>query len=334
MVCSLSGKKTFIEFIEEQELRSVLDKSLTVTDETLRDICHGMFDPVCVLPPGEQAKHLDAVQTVVDALLEREASRDDTLCAFGGGVICDLTAFCGSIYMRGMNLILVPTTLLAMVDASVGGKTGVDYRKYKNLLGSFYPALRVLIYPEVLSTLSDHAYMNGLAEVIKHAFLAGGELFEIVTEKRKEILSRDIGILRKLIELSLKVKIEIVEQDPEELLGIRQQLNFGHTFAHALETSTDFSLSHGEAVAWGMAKAFQAGREIGITRPEYAESGISLLKSYGYPVDLAVDRRQEFFSSLKHDKKKRGIVIPFILQKSLADTILYPLELTALEHMI
>ncbi len=267
-------------------------------------------------------------------LLEREASRDSALAAFGGGVVCDLTAFAASIYMRGMELILVPASLLAMVDASVGGKTGADYRGYKNLLGTFYPASRVLISTQLLSTLPDKEFSNGLAELIKHGLLAGGDLYKLICSRKKAVRQRDITLMEDLIASSLRVKIGIAEQDPCEQLGIRQQLNFGHTFAHALETSSGLKLSHGEAVAWGIGKALQAGVSIGITDAEYCREVISLLEYFGYPMDLQVPDTRAYLNAFKHDKKRRGNVVPFILQKGLADTLLYPLEMSVVEELV
>ncbi len=333
-ICTLSGRRTIIEYITSKKLKSILNDTLPVTDDHIMEHYGNLITPVCVLKPGEQEKTQANLLKIIRELMHHEASRDMTLAAVGGGVICDITSLAASLYMRGMQLVLVPTTLLAMVDASVGGKTGVDYRGYKNLLGTFYPAGRVLICPELLGTLSEREFKNGLAEVIKHALLSGSPLYDTVIRDQKKILSRDTECLEQLIHHSLQVKINIVEQDPEEQLGIRQLLNFGHTFGHALESSTGLSFSHGEAVAWGMAKALEAGVLIGLTDKAYARDTIALLKSYGYPVDHKVEERELFMKSLKHDKKRRKQIIPFILQKQLADTVLYPLNLQVVEKIL
>jgi len=194
-----------------------------------------------VLESGESSKHLSSLERILSTCLDEGLARDGRIIGFGGGVVCDLSAFAASVYMRGCRLTLVPTTLLAMVDAAVGGKTAVDFRGMKNMVGSFYPAGEVLICIDTLRTLSDKEFLNGLAEVIKHALLSQDEeLYKFLLVKKNEILSREPKTLATLVELSLEVKKWYIEQDPTETKGIRQMLNLGHTFAHALESSSHF----------------------------------------------------------------------------------------------
>ncbi|MGH0054254.1 MAG: 3-dehydroquinate synthase, partial [Sphaerochaetaceae bacterium] len=196
-----------------------------------------------VLESGESAKNFSSLERILSAALDEGLARDGRIIGFGGGVVCDMSAFAASIYMRGCRLTLVPTTLLAMVDASVGGKTAIDFKGMKNMVGTFFPASEVLISIDTLRTLNDKEFLNGLAEVIKHALLSQDEeLYKFLLVRKNEILNRDTKALAALVELSLKVKQWYIEQDPSETLGIRQSLNLGHTFGHALESSSHYLL--------------------------------------------------------------------------------------------
>jgi 3-dehydroquinate synthase len=277
-----------------------------------------------VLPPGEMYKNWDTVSGIARRLTEMGVARDSLIVAVGGGVVCDIAAFAASIYMRGMGLMLVPTTLLAMVDAALGGKTGVDFEGYKNLLGSFYPAEEVIVSVRLLESLPEREYRNGLAEVIKHALLADDELFGLVKKRREEILAGDGELLEELIYRSQRVKAFHVEQDPKER-GIRGHLNLGHTFAHALESESGFrEVSHGEAVAWGMGKALDAGVEMGLTDPEYRNEVKELLSAYGYRTSGMCRSSEAIAEATLHDKKKRGGEVRFILQRRRKETFFSP----------
>jgi len=299
---------------------------LFVFDSNTRNLIASPDEDSCVIPPGEGEKRWEHVAEIEELLLERKAARDSLLVAVGGGVVCDLGAFAASIYMRGMRLILVPTTLLSMVDASLGGKTGVDFLGYKNILGSFYPAEEVIISPPLLETLPQREYRNGLAEVIKHAILADDELYVLLRDRREEVLAREPGILREIIYRSQRVKARYVQQDPKEK-GIRGHLNLGHTFGHALESLGNLSaVSHGEAVAWGIVKALDAGVEMGITDSAYAEELRELFISYGYTTEGLADDPEALVDASMRDKKKRGGELRFILQRKRGDTLFSPVE--------
>ncbi|MEW5817713.1 MAG: 3-dehydroquinate synthase family protein, partial [Spirochaetota bacterium] len=189
--------------------------------------------PVSILKAGEKYKTWESVDTILSACIENSIGRDGCLLGIGGGVVCDMTAFAASIFMRGCGLILVPTTLLAMVDASLGGKTGIDYSGYKNMAGTFYPAKEIRICLRTLMTLPDTEYLSGLAEVIKHALLKDFDLLNLLEREKKRILNRDLELLGELVARAIAVKGGIVEKDFFEH-GVRAYLNFGHTFAHAL----------------------------------------------------------------------------------------------------
>ncbi|MBQ0071782.1 MAG: 3-dehydroquinate synthase, partial [Spirochaetales bacterium] len=226
-------------------------------------------------------------------------------------------------------LMLCPTTLLSMVDASVGGKTAIDYKGTKNTLGSFYPASSIIICLETLKTLSDDMYMCGMGEVVKHAFLSDTEeLYNFLHSQRDKILARDLETMEKMVRLSLEVKKSYVERDPMETKGIRSALNLGHTFGHALESISSYGISHGEAVVWGMKKALTAGLFLGVTPQDFYLWAIDLISLYPFKADFKVKRSEgeAFLAATKKDKKKSNGTTKFVLMKGLGEPFLTPLS--------
>ena len=246
-----------------------------------------------------------------------------------GGVVCDMTALASALFMRGARLVLCPTTLLSMVDASLGGKAAIDFMNTKNTVGAFYPAEDVILSFPVLSTLSDKEFMCGMGEVVKHAFLSEDDaLYKFLFSNRDKILERDEHVLDKMVELSLRVKKSYIERDPMEKKGIRSALNFGHTFGHALESITDYSISHGEAVVWGMKKALTSGLWQGITPPEFYLWCIDLISQFPFLDEYTVQKKdyERFVEATKKDKKKSGGVTKFVFLKGLGEPVLSPLS--------
>ena len=281
-----------------------------------------------ILPAGEAHKNWDSVDLILSRAVELELGRDDTLVGFGGGVVCDMTGFAASIYLRGCNLMLVPTTLLSMVDASIGGKTGIDYAGYKNLVGAFYPAGQVHICIDVLKTLPEREYRSGLAEVIKHGFLGAEDLVDLFESNMDAVRGRQRSAVELCISRSLDVKGAIVAEDPREG-GVRAFLNLGHTFAHALEASAGFGAwSHGEAVAWGIDRAMLAGVLAGATDPIYAQRVHTLLSRCGYRLGPIPDGIDELsvVAAMKQDKKKKDGALRFVLQRSLGNNLVRTLD--------
>lgn len=276
-----------------------------------------------VLPSGETAKTYHSVGKIIEFAIKNNLGRDDYFVGVGGGVICDITAFSASIYMRGANLILAPTTLLAMVDASLGGKTAIDLYNLKNLVGTFYPAKNIYLNFNTLKSLSDKEYHNGLGEILKHSLLSlEDRLYLFLTENKDKILNRDTKTLEEIVYLSLLVKKEFIENDPTESRGIRQALNLGHTFGHGLESVGKFStFSHGEAVVWGMMRALEVGVSLKITPIELAVKYSKLLKMYNYDVNYLVEDTNTFFETIKHDKKKRSGETLFVLVKEQGEIV-------------
>ncbi|MDD3822861.1 MAG: 3-dehydroquinate synthase [Sphaerochaetaceae bacterium] len=312
------------EILEDQG--SWMGKILWVCDEHTRMYVPEGTDCV-VLPSGEGAKRWDSIETILGKAAASGLGRDGKIIAVGGGVVCDLGAFAASIFMRGCAVSLVPTTLLAMVDASLGGKTGFDLFGMKNLVGTFHPAHEVYILAQSLRTLDDAEYRNGLGEVLKHAILSEDDrLATYLEENRGKLLSRDIVSMERMIVDSLKVKQSYVESDPTETKGIRDALNLGHTFAHALESVGNLTrFSHGEAVAWGVVKALHAGVSSHVTPVPFATRHEKLIRSYGFDVDVTVSDRGRFFEALRHDKKKRASQVRFVLMEGQGRHLLQPL---------
>jgi 3-dehydroquinate synthase len=286
-----------------------------------------------VLPAGEQHKSWESIQKIISTGMDGGLGRDGMFFGVGGGVICDMTGFAAAVYMRGCRLVLVPTTLLAMVDAAVGGKTGIDFRGYKNIIGSFYPAEEVRICLDSLDTLPEREYLCGLAEIIKHALLYDRYLLELLESESAAVVSRERTVLEEIVERAIRVKVNIVEKDFLES-GLRELLNFGHTFAHALESVTSFKgWSHGEAVAWGVVKALETGVALGVTGQEYLGRVRKLLHSYGYRTESGVSA-EKLISAMKKDKKKRKGEVRFVLQRSQGVTFTTPVSLPLVKEVL
>ncbi len=278
------------------------------------------------LPPGESAKNWASVERIINRALAVSMGRDGLIAGIGGGVVTDVTAFAASIYMRGCRLILVPTTLLSMVDAATGGKTGFDFGGVKNLVGSFYTAEEVRICPCMLETLPEREYLSGMAEVLKHAMLTpgpgAGGLLDIVASEKDAILARDAQTLERLIPAAVKVKVDIVSKDLREQ-GIRAFLNLGHTFGHALEAATNFSRwSHGEAVAWGILRSLDLGVRIGLTDKDWADETRHLIADYGFDIVTPQVAPGEIKAAMVDDKKKKDGRLRFVLMKGPGEPVL------------
>ena len=268
--------------------------------------------PIIVeVPDGEEYKSMDTVLSILDRLFENRFDRKSILIAFGGGVIGDMTGFAASIFQRGIEFIQIPTTLLSQVDASVGGKTGVNNRFGKNLIGSFYQPKAVYIDPDFLDTLPPREYAAGVAEVIKMAVMFDREFFEFL--ESSDLKSREN--IEKMIARSVSLKAEVVNMDEKES-GIRAVLNYGHTFGHVIENETGYSkYLHGEAVAIGMVMANQLAVRLGQMSQEDAERVKSLLIKNGLPVDYKIADVDSFYEHFFLDKKSNRGKISFILPK-------------------
>ncbi|MGH7528298.1 MAG: 3-dehydroquinate synthase [Gemmatimonadales bacterium] len=279
----------------------------------------GWAGDVLTFPPGERSKTRETWATLTDALLERGYGRDSGIVALGGGVAGDLAGFLAATYMRGLPYIQAPTTLLAMVDASVGGKTAVDTPRGKNLVGAFHHPVAVAADPLVLETLPEQEYRAGLAEAVKHGLIADRDYFEWMEREAEALLRRDQGALVHLVRRSIEIKAEVVGADERET-GRRAILNAGHTVAHALEHVSDYALPHGEAVALGLVAECALAIRLGGTDLTLPERVKTLLHRLGLPVRLAQPPAPDhLITAMASDKKNRSARIRFALPHSLGE---------------
>lgn len=267
---------------------------------------------------GEKSKTRESWARLTDTLMERGFGRDSGLIALGGGVTGDLAGFVAATYMRGVPYLQVPTTLLAMVDASVGGKTGVDTPQGKNLVGAFHPPAAVLADPQTLATLPHRDYRGGLAEAVKHGLIADREYFEWMEANALEISSRGLDPLTRLIRRSVEIKAEVVSGDERES-GHRAILNAGHTVAHALERASGYELSHGEAVALGLLVECELAEQLGIASPGLRNRVAALLGRFGLPARLPRMQRSALLANMAVDKKNRGGQVHFALPRQMGE---------------
>ena len=274
------------------------------------------------IPDGESHKNSCTLNTIYDALLAAGLGRDSFLVALGGGVVGDITGFAASTYLRGIPFVQVPTTLLAQVDSSVGGKTGINHPLGKNLIGSFYQPSMVLVDTETLKTLPDREYRSGLAEVVKYGVVCDREFFAYLVENVENLRKRDLDCLKEVIKISCSRKASVVERDEKEG-GYRAVLNYGHTYAHAIERLTQYtSYHHGEAVAIGMAQAAKLSELKGYAVRDETESIVGLLQSLKLPIDLVPFSVDQYYQALLKDKKMRSQGINFVFNKGIGDSII------------
>ena len=257
---------------------------------------------------SEDNKTLDSVRDMVGWLNDCGALRDSVLMAVGGGITGDTAAFAAAVYMRGIKVIQMPTTLLSMVDSSVGGKTGVNFCGVKNNIGAFHQPCKVIIDTDFLKTISDEEFLNGFAESIKIAAIADGDFFEFLKNNKDAVIARDSEVMTKVIHRSCQLKAAIVEADEKES-GKRKLLNFGHTIAHAIETDSHHKIHHGYAVAMGMMYETQYAYKNGIADKNVYDGIKDILSLYGYTLEYNPQNKETFMKALAKDKKavKSGI---------------------------
>jgi 3-dehydroquinate synthase len=282
------------------------------------------------LPPGEQTKTFAQLGHVLDWLLAGGADRGDVLVAFGGGVIGDMGGLAASLMKRGMGFVQVPTTLLAQVDSSVGGKTAVNTPRGKNLVGAFYQPRLVIADTELLATLPEREMKAGYAEILKYGLINDAPFFDWLAANGRKVLALEPEAARYAVAHSCTAKAAIVVEDETET-GVRQLLNLGHTFGHALEAANSYGpdLLHGEAVALGMALAFRYGAELGVTPDADARRVADVIRMSGLPADLGGRDRARFTAPrltelMQQDKKARGGRVPLILARGIGASYIHP----------
>lgn len=274
------------------------------------------------IPDGEEFKNIETLRALYDHLIGSGLDRGSFIVALGGGVVGDITGFAAATYLRGIPFVQIPTTLLAQVDSSVGGKTGINHEKGKNLIGAFYQPVSVLVDVSILDTLNSREYLSGMAEVVKYGITLDNDLFGFIFDNASQLLARDRSCLLKIIQRCCEIKASVVEQDERES-GMRAVLNYGHTFGHAVETLTGYmTYTHGEAVAIGMVQAARISERLGFSGS--AETGriVGLIGKLGLPMELPLFSAAAYRDSLLRDKKVRDKGLSFVFNKGIGDYVI------------
>jgi 3-dehydroquinate synthase len=272
-----------------------------------------------VMPDGEAYKNAETLQQIYDALIDAGLDRGSFVLALGGGVVGDIAGYAAASYLRGISFVQAPTTLLAQVDSSVGGKTGINHAKGKNLVGAFYQPKLVCIDLETLDTLPEREYISGLAEVVKYGVVADADFFEYIYSNSAKLLARDKHCLLTVEKRSCAIKASVVMQDERES-GLRAVLNYGHTIGHAIESLSAYkSFLHGEAVAIGMAHAAMISEAMGYSTKADTNRIVNLLESLHLPVKLPTYSAEAYSGAILHDKKVKDGQITFVLNEGIGN---------------
>lgn len=300
---------------------------VVVTDQTIEELHPSLLGayPRCVVGQGESIKTLRTVEELYGRFLELGVDRSWWVVAVGGGIVCDVAGFVASTYMRGLHFGSIPTTLLAQVDASVGGKTGVNLLGYKNMVGTFSQPDFVICDPSLLATLPLRERRAGLAEALKMAVIGDPELFTLIEEHSAALLASDANLLKQVIERSVRLKAAIVERDEREA-DERRLLNLGHTFGHAIEHGSA-CYNHGEAIAIGLVMAARVARKQGLLKPEVEESIRQAVEALGLPRACEVSR-EVLLEAMARDKKGAGERIALILPTAIGRCEIAPMTLS------
>ena len=318
-----------------QNLEQFLPKKaglvVLLIDENVKKQTQYNFDnfPHIIVPSGESVKQLSYLEKVVEQLINLGMDRTGFLVGIGGGVVCDLSGFVASIFMRGIKFAFLPTTLLAQVDASIGGKNGLNLGPYKNMIGTFTQPEFVLIDLFFLQTLPKVEFSNGMAEVIKHACIQDVSYFDFIVENKSKILSFDLAVLELLVLKSVAIKTEIVEADEREE-GVRKLLNFGHTFGHAIEKK--YNIPHGAAVSLGMVLVNEFSVAQHVLLESTAKRIESLLKAFDLPTDISIALWEDLEALVFKDKKRSGANLDLILLREVGKAEVIKKSFTDIQH--
>jgi len=308
------------------------ETAIIITDENIFRLYQQQFTgwKIIVIKAGEAHKQQATVDNIIEQLIGLEAGRDCFIIGIGGGVVTDITGYVAGIYLRGVAFGLLPTTVLAMVDAAIGGKSGVDVGLYKNLVGLIRQPSFLLFDYAFLQTLPQEEWTNGFAEIIKHAAIKDATLFEWLEAQDMATIKADPQLLSSLIQRNVMIKTEVVVEDEFES-GERKLLNFGHTFGHAIENL--YGLPHGNAVSIGMVMAAKISEEINNFYTEDKQRLIALLEKYGLPVKYETDKEQ-VFEILKKDKKRVAENVSFVLLDAIGEASITKISLVQLQDLL
>ncbi|MGG5174284.1 3-dehydroquinate synthase [Pseudarthrobacter sp. J1763] len=289
-------------------------RALRITGDAVREDLErqGYTAVTAEIPDAEEGKHIQVAAFCWQVLGQNDFTRSDAIVSVGGGAVSDVTGFVAATWLRGVKVIHMPTSLLGMVDASVGGKTGINTAEGKNLVGSFHPPAGVLVDLDTLQTLPKNELISGLAEVVKCGFIADPEILNLIEAHPNEVMDPSSEVLRELIERAISVKAEVVSEDLKES-GRREILNYGHTLGHAIELVERYSWRHGAAVSVGMMFAAELARSVGRLSDKDADRHRSILELLGLPVSYRKDRWAGLLDGMRRDKKARGDLLRFVV---------------------
>jgi 3-dehydroquinate synthase len=289
-------------------------RALRLTGDTVREelASAGFTALTAEIPDAEEGKHIEVASFCWQVLGQNDFTRSDAVVAVGGGAVTDLAGFVAATWLRGVKVIHMPTSLLGMVDASVGGKTGINTAEGKNLVGAFHPPAGVLVDLDTLDTLPKNEIISGLAEVIKCGFIADPAILDLLEKDTAAVSDPRSAVLRELIERAISVKAKVVSADLKET-GQREILNYGHTLGHAIELAERYSWRHGAAVSVGMMFAAELARSVGRLSDADADRHRSILESLGLPITYRRDRWQALLDGMRRDKKSRGDLLRFVV---------------------
>lgn len=340
--------KELMDVYGEEDLRG---RNICIITDSNVDPLYGetvkkVLAPICnklsyyVLSAGEEYKNLDSIAGMYRYLIAEKMTRKDILVALGGGVVGDMTGFCAASYLRGIDFVQIPTTLLSQVDSSIGGKTGVDFEQFKNMVGAFHMPRLVYSNTQTLLSLDERQYASGFAEVMKHGLIADEKYYWWLVESMYEIEEKDVDVLREMVYRSNIVKKNVVEEDPTEK-GIRAHLNLGHTIGHGIEKASDFKLLHGECVALGCIAAADISVMHGLMEKEEYLEIRDMFVPFKLPItlwqnDISVD---DIIENTKSDKKNTAGSLKFILLNGIGEAGIF-LDVTedemrqAIEHLM
>ncbi len=294
-------------------------RALRLTGDTVRDelASAGFTALTAEIPDAEEGKHIQVAAFCWQVLGQNDFTRSDAIVAVGGGAVTDLAGFVAATWLRGIKVIHMPTSLLGMVDASVGGKTGINTAEGKNLVGAFHPPAAVLADLDTLNTLPKNEIISGMAEVIKCGFIADPTILDLIEKDPEAVVDPQSAVLRELIERAIAVKAKVVSEDLKES-GLREILNYGHTLGHAIELVERYSWRHGAAVSVGMMFAAELARSVGRLSDADADRHRTILDGLGLPVTYRRDRWQGLLDGMRRDKKSRGDLLRFVVLDGVA----------------
>jgi 3-dehydroquinate synthase len=339
LVVNYDGKKCYSITLNTDFQKLISDLTDAVGDDASRKICivsdtqvanlyldfltkifNEKYESVYsfVFEAGEQSKNLNVVQKLYEQLIINHFDRHDLLVALGGGVVGDLTGFTAATYLRGIDFIQVPTSLLAQVDSSIGGKTGVDFQQYKNMVGAFYQPKLVYMNTAVFQTLPEKQFANGMAEEIKHGLIKDNDYYEWIRDQRELIIQKSPETLIHMLEIGCNIKRVVVENDPKEK-GERALLNFGHTIGHAIEKLSDFQMFHGECVSVGVVAASYLSMKKGNLTEAKLHEIEQVLSAYQLPIRVSGYDAAQILATTKSDKKMIGGRVKFVLLRRIGE---------------